>query len=368
MTELEKEDRKWMRRAIALARLSEGYTRPNPPVGAVIVKDGRKIGEGRHMAAGLPHAEVNAFEACGESPKGATLYVTLEPCSTTGRTPPCTDRILKEGIARVVVGCVDENSRHAGAGLTLLRERGVAVEVGVCGDEARELALPFFKHIRTGMPFVTLKLGMTLDGRIADRTNHSQWITGEAARGYVQTLRRRADAVCVGSGTALADNPSLLCRIEGGERLLRVVIDAKGKLPPGSQLLTDGAAERTRIMTTPEVADRQGGAWSRHGAQVWRFEPDARGHLDLHEVLYRLGHDEQVMHLLCEGGGGLAGALHEAGLVDEYALFYAPMVLGDDQAISGFAGQGGTLLGEIQRLTLIEVRKLDEDVLVRYRP
>jgi diaminohydroxyphosphoribosylaminopyrimidine deaminase/5-amino-6-(5-phosphoribosylamino)uracil reductase len=354
-----------MRRALALARLSEGHTRPNPPVGAVVVRDGRKLGEGRHRCAGCAHAEVEALDACRASVRGATLYVTLEPCCTHGRTPPCTDRILREGIARVVVGCRDENGCHCGRGLEILAQRGVEVVYGVCEEEAREIVLPFFKHITTGAPFVTLKLAMTLDGRIADRAHRAKWITGEAARAEVQRMRRRADAVLVGAGTVCADDPSLLCRIRGGGELLRVVVDARGTTPPDARVLTDEAAARTIVATIRGTAAERGPAWQAHGARVWSFPADRQAHLPLKRLLKKLG-DEGCLHVLCEGGGQLAGALHDAGLVDEYAFFYAPAVLGDTRAVGGVEGRG-TRLADMERLVFKEVRRIGADVLVRAR-
>ncbi|MGD9612132.1 MAG: bifunctional diaminohydroxyphosphoribosylaminopyrimidine deaminase/5-amino-6-(5-phosphoribosylamino)uracil reductase RibD, partial [Kiritimatiellia bacterium] len=194
-------DSKWMHRALALARRAEGMTRPNPPVGAVVVKNGRKIGQGWHKKAGGPHAEVFALRQAGAAARGATLYVTLEPCSTFGRTPPCTDAILRAGIARVVVGTADPNPQHAGRGLRLLRKAGIRVDVGACADEAAALVAPIACHVLRKRPSITLKLGLSLDGRIADPTHSSRWITGPEARETVQTLRRASDAVMVGAGT-----------------------------------------------------------------------------------------------------------------------------------------------------------------------
>lgn len=359
------EDRKWMRRALALARLSEGHTRPNPPVGAVVVRDGRKLGEGRHQCAGGAHAEVEALNACREPVAGATLYVTLEPCCTTGRTPPCTERILREGIARVVVGCRDANGCHCGRGLEILTKRGVEVVYGVCEDEALVLVAPFAKHIQSGYPFVTLKLAMTLDGRIADRAGCSKWITGDEARDEVQRMRRRADVMLVGAGTVCADNPSLLCRLPGGGKLIRVIVDAKGRTSSKSQVYTDDAAARTIVVTTPEAAERKAKAWSKHGAQVWTFAPDKTGRVSLKKLFKKLG-DVGYLHVLCEGGGELAGGLNDAGLVDEYCLFYAPKILGDVWAVSGVAGRG-YLLEQVPRMRCVEVKRLGDDVMMRVR-
>jgi len=240
-----RQDTRFMRQALRLAARGEGFTRPNPPVGAVVVRDGRVIGRGYHRAAGLPHAEVEALNACRESARGATLYVTLEPCSTTGRTPPCTGRIVQEGLARVCIGCLDPNPRHAGRGITRLREAGIAVETGICETACRELIEPFTRHILDQRPMVTLKLALTLDGRLADRERRSKWITGETARAWVQRLRRRTDAIMVGAGTVLADDPELRCRLPGAGAAWRVVVDGTGRLPAGRRLFTDAYAART---------------------------------------------------------------------------------------------------------------------------
>jgi diaminohydroxyphosphoribosylaminopyrimidine deaminase/5-amino-6-(5-phosphoribosylamino)uracil reductase len=358
-------DERWMRRALKLAKLSEGYTRPNPPVGAVVVKDGRVLGEGRHTRAGCAHAEVEALDACAASARGATLYVTLEPCCTHGRTPPCTARILREGVSRVVVGCHDPNGCHCGRGLEILSARGVEVVFGVCEPEAQELIAPFAKHVSTGYPYVTLKLAMTLDGRIADRTGASKWITGEEARAEVQRLRRRADVVMIGGGTAHADDPSLLCRCGGGENLLRVVVDARGFTPPSARVLTDEAASRTIMATVRGIGAALERAWSANGARVWKFAPGRDEHVPLKRLLKRLG-DEGCMHVLCEGGGGLAGSLNDANLIDECCFFYAPAVLGDLQAVCGVEG-GERALARMPRMRLVEVKRLGEDVMIRAR-
>ena len=355
-----------MRRALRLAQNAIGCTRPNPPVGAVVVKNGRIIGEGFHTRAGEPHAEVEALNACTVSPRGATLYVTLEPCCTHGRTPPCTERIMKEGLSRVVVGCHDENGCHCGRGLELLSKHGIEVVFGVCEAEAKELVRPFFRHVTTGYPFVTLKLAMTLDGRIADRTGASKWITGERARSLVQKMRRQADAVMVGAGTVCADNPSLLYRGKGGDKLMRVIVDASGRTPATATVLTDDAATRTIMATSKATPQKVVNDWQRHGATVWTFKADKAGHIPLRMLLQRLG-KAGYMHLLCEGGGTLAGALHDARLVDEYMLFYAPAILGDSLAISGFSGKG-VQMKNLERLAIQSVKRIGEDMLVQARP
>ncbi|MCX6998056.1 MAG: bifunctional diaminohydroxyphosphoribosylaminopyrimidine deaminase/5-amino-6-(5-phosphoribosylamino)uracil reductase RibD [Kiritimatiellaeota bacterium] len=284
MTDLRPNDERWMRRALALARRGEGLTRPNPPVGAVVVAGDRRVGEGFHRIAGGPHAEVIALLQAGKRARGATLYVTLEPCSTWGRTPPCTNAILTAGIRRVVVAARDPNPKHAGRGLRMLRQRGVQVDVGVCAAEGRDLIAPFHTLMLTGRPFVTLKLGMTLDGRIADRAGASRWITSPAARSAVQALRRRVDAILVGGATIRTDNPSLRPRPDAGRCPLRVVVTASGKLPPRCQVLRDAYADCTVVATTPAGARRL--ARAKTAAHIWTF-PARGGEIALRALLQR---------------------------------------------------------------------------------
>lgn len=328
----------FMQRALELARRGEGLTRPNPPVGAVLVQNGKIVAEGFHKKAGGPHAEVNCLRQVkgqkSKSLKSAILYVTLEPCSTIGLTPACTDLILERGIRRVVVACKDPNPAHAGKGLRKLRRAGVDVTLGVCRNEAEALIAPFAKRMLTGLPVVTLKLGITLDGRIADGSGTSQWITGPAARKQVQALRRAADAVMVGAGTVRADNPSLLPRPAKGRAPWRVVVGSD--IPKTSKVLTDEAASRTLV---------------------------ANG--SLKKILRDLAKND-VMHVLCEGGGELAGSLIRAGLVDEFVIFMAPSLLGG----TGFpmVGKKGWALNKLPRLSFQALEKCGEDVLIRAVP
>ncbi|MFA7172471.1 MAG: bifunctional diaminohydroxyphosphoribosylaminopyrimidine deaminase/5-amino-6-(5-phosphoribosylamino)uracil reductase RibD [Kiritimatiellia bacterium] len=358
------DDERWMQRAIELARLSEGHTRPNPPVGAVVIKEGRIIGEGHHQRAGEDHAEVVALKACVESAQDATLYVTLEPCSTYGRTPPCTERIIEAGIKRVVIGCEDCFRDHCGAGYRILKQNKIEVLSGVGADQAHELAAPFFKHTADGMPYLTLKLGMTMDGCIADRHNCSQWITGEQSRAEVQQLRRRADVILVGSRTVCADDPSLLCRLPNADNQMRAVIDSQGVIPASAQILTDSAAERTLVFTSTEIDNSITAAWSCNGARVIRLQASKGGHLALVDVLRELGAMD-LMHVVCEGGGELAGALRTARLIDEYVLFYAPAILGDVLAKRGFSSNGVLLLKDMPRMKIKDICVFGDDLRVR---
>lgn len=330
-----KDDVRFMMRALELARRGEGLTRPNPPVGAVLVQDGEVLAEGWHEKAGGPHAEV----ACLSRVKGqaadlktAVLYVTLEPCSTAGKTPPCTELILERGIGRVVVSLKDPNPKHAGRGIELLREAGIDTLCGICETEGRELLAPFARFITSGTPYVTLKLASTLDGRIADRTGDSKWITGEAARERVQAMRRRADAVMVGAGTVRADNPSLLPRPDDGRKPWRVIVG--DDLPASSTIFHDEAADRTLCYNG-----------------------------NLAAMMRDLAEEHDVMHVLCEGGGKLAASLIDAELVDEFAFFIAPKLMGADGR-PAFAKSGG-LIGDMKHLEFKSVEQIGDDLLLR---
>lgn len=324
----------FMQRALALARRGEGLTRPNPPVGAVLVQNGKIIAEGFHKKAGGPHAEVNCLKSAIGNLKSAILYVTLEPCSTQGRTPPCTDLILAHGIRCVVIGAKDPNPAHAGRGIRILHRAGVKVITGVCRAEAETLIAPFSKLILTGMPYVTLKLAATIDGQIADASGKSKWITGLQARAKAQELRRSADAIMVGAGTVRADNPSLLPRPAKGRKPWRVVVGST--LQANARVLTDEAAERTLVMNGT-----------------------------LKKILRDLG-KRGVMHVLCEGGGALASSLVRAGLVDEFVLFVAPSLLGGG-GIPMF-GKKGWPLANMPLLEFQTLEKCGKDVFIRALP
>ncbi len=330
----------YLERAIALAKRYVGQTAPNPPVGAVIVRDDTILGEGAHQKAGEPHAEVNAVRASLISVREATLYVTLEPCSTTGRTPPCCDLILKEGLRRVVIGTLDPNPAHAGRAVDLLRAAGVCVDIaeGPIARQCATLIEPFAKRITQGLPWVRLKLAMTLDGAIADREGSSFWITGPEARERVQEMRQAADAIMVGAGTVHADHPSLQPRLSGATLKRRILVNSASSI---------------------EARDRDALTW------VATEDLGYDGH-DLVALMRTLA-ERGVMSILCEGGGLLANALLDAGLVDELCCFYAPTVLGDNAAKRGFAGSQ-RLLAEAHRLALVASERIGEDILLTLRP
>lgn len=354
-------DEWWMQRALALARRGEGLTRPNPAVGAVVVRGGRMVGEGYHRQAGGPHAEVFALREAGARARGATLYVTLEPCSTWGRTPPCTEAILTAGIKRVVVGIADPNPDHAGRGLDILRARGVQVTCGVCELEAAEILTPFATRMLRQRPRVILKLGMTLDGRLADAKGRSRWITGPAARQQVQALRRRSDAILVGRGTAAMDNPSLLPVPASGRRPWRVVLDRRGVLSLRSKLFTDHHSAQTLVVIGRSASNAYRQTLARRGVEMLVCPTDRNG-FRLEALLKLLGL-RGVMQVLCEGGGALAGSLLKSDLVDEVWLFLAPRFLGD-QGRAAVAGVTWSL-AKAPNLRVSGVEQVGDDVLIK---
>jgi diaminohydroxyphosphoribosylaminopyrimidine deaminase / 5-amino-6-(5-phosphoribosylamino)uracil reductase len=361
---MEQDHTYWMERALALARKGAGLTRPNPPVGAVVVRKGQCVGEGYHRKAGGPHAEVHALKQAGRRAEGATLYVTLEPCSTTGRTPPCTDRILESGVTEVVVAVNDPNPIHAGRGLRLLRKRGVRVTTGICRAEAAELLLPFARWVRDGRPYVTLKLGITVDGKIADRQGHSRWITGPQARREVQALRRRADAVMVGAGTVIADNPSLWPRPANGRRPLRVIVDGKGRAPSSARVFTDEHADHTVWAVNKGMTAKRAQRHTAHGARTMTI-PASRNS-SAQALLKQLG-GEGILHILCEGGGDLAESLIRAGCVDEYVFFVSPKIMGGRDSRNAVSGKGW-LMTELPEVRFIEYKPVGKDIMIRARP
>lgn len=321
-----KSDIEHMQEAIRLASLSRGHTRPNPPVGAVIAKGGRIIGKGRHVRCGLDHAEAAALKDCTESPEGATLFVTLEPCSREGRKPPCTDAIIRSGIRRVVWACTDPNPANRGRAARILRKEGIETGSGLLRSKALPLILPFSKHVRTGLPFVTVKLAVSLDGQICDRYGDARWISCEKSRRKTGMLREICDAVMVGAQTARADNPSLLCHTRENGDLWRVVVSESGRLPESLAIFNDEAKDRTLVFPSPRKAL---------------------------EELGKMG----MMHVLCEGGLGLAKSLADEGLVDEWITVLAPIAIGNGKLANamrfetkGVAGIDGDVMATHLRL------------------
>lgn len=350
-----------MAAALSLARRGEGLTRPNPPVGAVVVRAGRVVGRGWHRKAGGPHAEIYALRQAGTRARGATLYVTLEPCSTWGRTPPCVGAVIEAGIAKVVVAIPDPYPLHAGRGLRQLRKAGIEVVSGVCADAARELLAPFASVMTRGRPWLTLKLAQSLDGRIADAHGRSKWISGPASRALVQALRCRADAIMVGAGTVRMDNPSLLPRPARGRSPFRIVVDAVGRVPATRRVFSDDFAAQTILATTRRCPARLRAALEAKGVQVLVL-PASGGGVSLPALMKAL-HRFGILHVVCEGGGELAAGLIHGALVDELVLFTAPLVLGG-AGIPAVTGKGWRLAGA-PRLKITECRRVGEDMMIR---
>jgi len=362
-------DRAWMTRALALAEKGRGRTSPNPMVGAVIVKDGEVVGEGFHPQAGEPHAEVFALREAGGRGRGATAYVTLEPCNHHGRTPPCTEALIQAGVSRVVVGATDPNPLVSGRGLDRLSVAGVAVIHGVLADEAHRLNEAFDHWITTRRPFVTLKLATSLDGRIAAGTGKSQWITGAPARARVHQLRAASDAVAVGSRTALTDDPRLTARDVPGtwNPPLRVVIDSTLRVSPYAKAY-DAKAPGGALVATAAPEDAPAAqVLAARGVAVWSV-PGDDGRIDLAALMTRLGARDPgpVTSLLVEGGGVLAGALLAAGLVDKLVTHVAPVIIGGD-GLPAFGPLGLTAPADGPRFRFEPPVPLGDDVeLVAY--
>ena len=311
----------FMNEAIALAKKAIGRTAPNPSVGALIVKNGQVIGRGFHPKAGKPHAEVYALAEAGDNARGAALYVTLEPCSHYGKTPPCTDAIIKAGISRVVVGTLDPNPIVAGKGIERLKDAGIVVDVGVCAQECNDLIAWYAFWLRNARPYVILKAAITLDGCVATATGDSQWISSKESRHHVHELRNQVDGLIVGIGTVLKDNPLLTCRIEGGRDPMRIILDPQLDIPGNAKCLGHGSLVFTAKSpdVRPEIIE--------HGAETMQMEADPYGLLPWASVLEHLG--KMGLHcVMVEGGSGVYSSLLRSGLVDKLLIFIAPRILG----------------------------------------
>jgi len=347
--------------ALRLARRGLGYTSPNPPVGAVVVAHGAVVGRGFHRAAGAAHGEVDALRDAGSRARGATLYVTLEPCAHHGRTPPCTEAVLAAGIRRVVVGSRDPNPHVPGDGVGRLRRAGISVDTAVLGDECDGLIAPFRKYITTGRPLVTLKLAASLDGRIATATGESRWITSEASRRFVHRLRAEHDAVLVGAQTVMRDDPELTCRLRGGRNPLRIVLDGRLRLPLTARVLTNTSTAATLVVTGTRAAATKVRRVEARGAEVLRL-PERAGRVSLTRLLRAVGR-RGVMSVLIEGGATIAATALAARAVDRLLLFYAPKLIG---------GDGRPMLGPLgvrrlvnaTQLGTLQIRRFASDVLV----
>ncbi|MGD1878257.1 MAG: bifunctional diaminohydroxyphosphoribosylaminopyrimidine deaminase/5-amino-6-(5-phosphoribosylamino)uracil reductase RibD [Kiloniellaceae bacterium] len=350
-----------MRAALTLAARGLGRVAPNPAVGCLIVKDGRIVGRGWTQPGGRPHAETEALRQAGAAAAGATAYVTLEPCAHHGKTPPCAEALVAAGVARVVAALEDPDTRVAGRGLTILREAGVTVEAGVCRAQAERLNAGFLKRVIKGQPLVVLKLATSLDGRIATHSGDSQWITGDLARRRAHLLRSRADAILVGSGTAVLDNPRLDVRLPGLEdrKPLRVVVDGRLRLPLTHDLVARAGEIPTLLVTHDGNPRERLKAYEAAGVEVIQVETDDDGHVSLAAALSVLG-ERGITRLLVEGGGHLAASLLRGGLVDRLAWFQAPLVIGGD-GIAAVSGFGVDRLGQAPKFLQAAMAQLGRD-------
>ncbi len=357
-------DQEFMRRAIWLAEQGRGGTNPNPIVGAVIVKDGRILGEGYHVHFGGLHAERNAIASLTEPAQGATMYVTLEPCCHQGKTPPCTEAILEQGIARVVIGSRDPNPKVAGKGVAFLREAGVTVEEDFLRDECDRLNPVFFHYITSRTPYVVMKYAMTLDGKIATRTGASKWITGEKARAQVHQLRHQYMGIMAGIGTVLADDPLLNVRLEGKKSPVRIICDSRLRLPADSKICQTAKQYSTIVVHadgSPEAVARL----EELGIQVIAM-PDKTGRVDLKRLMRFLG-EQGLDSVLLEGGGALNESALQAGIVQEVKVFVAPKIFGGGEAKTPVTGRGVALPGEARMFSLEAMSQVGEDLLLEYR-
>jgi diaminohydroxyphosphoribosylaminopyrimidine deaminase / 5-amino-6-(5-phosphoribosylamino)uracil reductase len=354
----------FMKMALDLAGKGRGTTSPNPMVGAVVVKDGRVVGKGYHKAAGQPHAEVYALDDAGEAAFGATLYVTLEPCNHTGRTPPCTEKILKAGICRVVTAMPDPNPHVEGGGHAFLRSRGIIVETGVCETEASKLNEAFVKWIRTRRPFVLAKCAATLDGRIATRTGDAKWVSSEASRRHVHELRHWADAILVGIGTVAADDPQLTTRLENrrGRDPIRVILDTMCRISPDARVLRVPSDSDTILVVGDRAPADRAAALEGPRVRVLRVK-ESGGVIDLDTLIADLG-QMQITSVLIEGGSRVFGSAIKAGVVDKVMFFYAPKILGGDDGIPICSGQGPELMAQAIPVRDVKVSRFDDDVMV----
>jgi len=358
---LKDRDRRFMRAALRQARNGLGRTSPNPPVGAVIVRDDRIIASGYHRKSGMPHAEIEALNKVSENARGATLYVTLEPCNHYGKTPPCTKAIVRAGIVRVVVGARDMNPNVDGGGCDYLSGRGVEVVTGVLEPECKELIEAFIGHSTEGRPFITVKSALTLDGWAGSSTGHSKWITNEKSRSFVHLLRDRSDAVMVGVGTVIADDPMLTCRRKAGKDPIRIVLDTRLRTPLNSRLLNQNSKAENIIAVGSGIAGDRVKVYEDKGARIIRC-PEREAGLDIPWLMETLAKMD-IMSILVEGGSKVIGSIMRECLADKFYVFRSPKLLGGNDGIPMAHGHGALRMDRCVQLRDISIRHFGEDLL-----
>ena len=369
-------EEKYMRRAIELAKKGSGHVNPNPLVGAVIVRDGEIIGEGYHECYGQLHAERNAIANAkkrGNSLEGSTIYVTLEPCCHYGKTPPCTEAIIEEKIARVVVGSDDPNPLVSGKGFQMLREKGIEVIPHFLKEECDAINHVFFHYIRTGTPYVAMKYAMTMDGKIACYTGDSKWVTGEESRAHVQTLRNHYKGIMAGIGTVLADDPMLNCRIEGGRDPIRIIADSHLRIPIDSQLVRTAGQQPLIVACLPDADEEKAAQLQEKGVEVLRIPgvttaditEEQKEVISLPVLMKELG-ARKIDGILLEGGGQLNESALQAGIVDRIYCYIAPKIFGGAQAKTPVEGQGLTRAADAWQFNRIGMQEFGQDILLEY--
>ncbi|HGJ66805.1 TPA: bifunctional diaminohydroxyphosphoribosylaminopyrimidine deaminase/5-amino-6-(5-phosphoribosylamino)uracil reductase RibD [bacterium] len=354
-------DEKYMRLAIELAEKAKGRTSPNPMVGAVIVKNEEIVGRGYHQKAGTPHAEVHAIKDAGEKAKDATIYVSLEPCSHYGKTPPCTQAIINAGLSRVVMAMTDPNPRVNGSGRKILESHGIEVTSGILEEEAFKLNEFFIKYITTKLPFVILKTAMTLDGKIATYSGKSKWITSEESRIKVHQIRNEVDAILVGIGTVIKDDPSLTTRIPDGRDAIRIILDSHAKIPLNAKVLNLKSDAKTIVIVTPSAPEGKIDQ-IRQKAEVIII-PEKDGRINIYELMKKLG-EMEITSVMIEGGAEVNASALKAGIVDRVVFFIAPKIFGGKDAPSSVGGDGVDDPSEAIKLKDMSIEQIGEDILV----
>jgi diaminohydroxyphosphoribosylaminopyrimidine deaminase/5-amino-6-(5-phosphoribosylamino)uracil reductase len=361
-----RDDKYYMRKALELARKGEGYTSPNPLVGAIVVKDGTIIGQGYHQYAGGLHAEVYALDEAGEKAEGATIYVNLEPCSHYGKTPPCSLRVIESGIDRAVIGMKDPNPKVSGSGIEQLKKKGIKVKIGVLEEEAKQLNEVFIKYICSNHPFIYSKTAQTLDGFIATKTGNSKWITNDQARRRGHMLRHRVDAILVGSGTVLSDDPKLTTRLtyEDGSDSTRIVLDTKLRVPLDAKVFDPNLDTKTLVITDKKIDKEKLRSYSdKENIEIIALPLDNNNRITLTDLLPIL-HQREIASILIEGGGTINHSFLQAGLVDKVYTFIAPRILGGNDGISAYNGKGPSTMKGVQELHDIKYDILGDNILV----